>query len=513
MLLKTHSRWTIYLRLLLIGILIPQVYAKTIGDLEFRKIGHSEIQIYDCAVTANGVIVVPDKIDGYPVTSIGSGAFVECSDITSVILPESITKIGSSAFLRCSSLTSLVIPDRVETIEAATFKECSSLTSVILPEALLKIHQSCFLKCESLESITIPENVFSIRYSAFTECASLLKIKVNEANKTFSSLEGVLFNHNLTEILIFPRGRSGSYSIPMGVTKIGTGCFSTSRKISEIIIPSSVNHMVRNPFLNCESLSNINVDSESKIFASQNGVLFDPTLTELIVFPGGKHGIQTLPEGILKIGHDAFSSCSNLTEIILPDGLTSIGGFAFKSCKGLSKIEIPDTVTSLGRSIFSDCKGLIEVKLPSGASRIPQYAFGFCTKLKIVTLPPKLSEIGRYAFWGCIALEEIVFPETLKSIEDRAFTYCFKLTDVYFLGDAPTYGKRAITGRFHTHKIATIHYLSSRDGFTSPKWNGHDTLSSGEFKRTSNESSGLPWWVYGFIMLCMMNVAISAVKN
>ena len=99
------------------------------------------------------------------VTSIGYGAFEDCSSLTNITMPNSITSIGIEAFDGCSSLTSITIPDSVTSIGVLAFQSCSSLTS-----------------------ITIPDSVTSIGYCAFSVCSSLINITYNGTKSQWNSI-------------------------------------------------------------------------------------------------------------------------------------------------------------------------------------------------------------------------------------------------------------------------------------------------------------------------------------
>ena len=128
---------------------------------------------YECTNLANVTI-------GNGVTSIGTWAFSFCSSLTSLELPDCVTNIGGYAFSYCSSLTSITIPESVTDIQDCAFQECCSLTSVTIPEGITWIGKSLFYNCDSLTSITIPTSVEMICYSAFSSCDSLTSIVIPE---------------------------------------------------------------------------------------------------------------------------------------------------------------------------------------------------------------------------------------------------------------------------------------------------------------------------------------------
>lgn len=124
--------------------------------------------------TVAGDLVVPSEaVDGeiiYTVIHISRYAFCNCSDLTSVTIPETVTSIGIGSFQGCSSLTSVMIPETVTSIGDGSFKDCTSLTSVTIPKGVTSIGDGTFEGCSSLTSLTIPEGVTSIGDWAFYDC-------------------------------------------------------------------------------------------------------------------------------------------------------------------------------------------------------------------------------------------------------------------------------------------------------------------------------------------------------
>ena len=221
-------------------------------------------------------ITIPESV-----TSIGNSAFSGCNNLTNIIIPESVTSIGNYAFASCSSLTSIAIPESVTSIGSCAFDDCSSLTNITILDGVTSIENQTFYNCRSLTSITIPDSVTSIGKGAFESCRSLTNINVSDNNKNYSSIDGVLFNKDKTEIIKYPEGKeSKSYKIQEGVKSIEGSAFSY-----------------------CRSLTNI-----------------------------------TILDGVTSIGNWAFCDCSSLTSITIPESVTSIGNYAFASCSSLTNI-------------------------------------------------------------------------------------------------------------------------------------------------------------------------------
>lgn len=150
--------------------------AETYGDLTYTVSEKGTIIITDCDESAEEVII-PDEIDGIPVTAIGNKAFENCKLLKSIIIPDSIKKLSYGTFTNCESLTSVKIPDEATSIYYFTFANCKSLTSIIIPDSVVEIQEDAFAGCDKLSSIVIPESVKGIYQYAFS-CKNLEKITV-----------------------------------------------------------------------------------------------------------------------------------------------------------------------------------------------------------------------------------------------------------------------------------------------------------------------------------------------
>ena len=146
----------------------------------------------------NRDVVIPDKINFLPVTSIGDLAF-RSARIINILIPNGITSIGYGAFYNCTKLTSITIPNSVTNIGAGAFTFCDGLSRVSLPDSIAKINDQVFFACTSLLNVTIPDSVTSIGRDVFNGCLSL-------TNVTLGSNVGVIWDEafescpNLTAI-------------------------------------------------------------------------------------------------------------------------------------------------------------------------------------------------------------------------------------------------------------------------------------------------------------------------
>jgi hypothetical protein len=221
-------------------------------------------------VGSNAVVVIPDMIDGLPVTNIRFMAFYRRWSLINLTIPDSVTNIEWQAFYCCLNLRNACIGTNVTNIGYQAFYSCESLTSITLPDSVASIGYQAFYFCESLTSITLPDSVTSIGADAFggcnsstnitigsgltnistynTEalfagCGSLTAITVSTNNPAYSSVDGVLFNKNQTTLLQYPQSKNTtmtSYAVPNGVTNIGPWALGSCTNMCSVIIPASV---------------------------------------------------------------------------------------------------------------------------------------------------------------------------------------------------------------------------------------------------------------------------------
>ncbi len=378
-------------------------------------------------------VVIPQTIDGKIVTNIGEEAFMDCSGLVSVNLPEGVTSIGSFAFAFCSSLTSINLPDGVTSIGSWAFEYCSSLASIKIPDGVTSIEWGTFDECSSLASVELPEGVTSIEDFAFEYCSSLVGINLPDGVTDIGG-DAFALCSSLTSI-----------NLPDGVTDIGGGAFYGCSSLESIKLPERITSIEGATFSGCSSLVSIKIpEGVTRIgnegsagigafsYCSSLASIKIPEGVTIIgdnTFEGCSSLVSVnLPDGVTSIKMDAFYGCSSLASIKIPEGVTYIGGSAFEGCSSLASIKIPEGVTYIGSEVFCDCSSLASIKLPERITSIEWSAFQNCSSLASIKIPEKVTRIGSEAFYGCSSLTSIKILEGVTSVGEDAFYGCKYLT-------------------------------------------------------------------------------------
>ena len=394
--------------------------------------------------------VVPESYKGKPVASIDSKAFNNCTNIKSIIIPDSVTYIGYSAFRGCSNLESLTIPfvgDSVKTssdknqypfgyifgtsqyasgiaTEQSYYGESTSQTTsttYYIPETLKsvtvtggEILYGAFCGCTGLESITISDGVTSIGTKAFDDCTSLKSVTIPDS---VTSIKDSAFRSCT---------RLTNLTIGNGVTSIGSLAFNYCSSLESITIPESVTFIGDNAFSNCRRLETVYWNATNCTSVGSYKFPFDNTTFK------GCTALKTviIGEYVKTIPKEAFYNCTGLKSVTIGNSVTSIGGYAFYECTSLKSVTIGNSLTTIGSYAFSGCESLESISIPDSVKHMGYHTFVGCTSLKSVTIGNSLTIIGEYTFYGCKSLESISIPDSVTKIDHTAFYNCTSLKSV-----------------------------------------------------------------------------------
>ena len=331
-------------------------------------------------------------------------AFWNCKGLKSVTLQEGVEVIDGSAFNRCSGLTSLVLPSSVKSIGSFAFEGCGELTSLTLPQGLTKIDLNAFRGLNKLTTVTIPASVTDIGGAVFSYCGGLTQINVAAGNQKYTSVDGVLYTKDRTELVMCPNGLK-SVTIPGSVTNIGLGAFIGCSKLTSVMLPSNVKSIGAWAFEGCNGLTSV-----------------------------------TIPENVTKIDQYAFVNCGGLTSLTMrgerPDAPNNI----FQGCGKLKSIRVPANAKSWagmkkwhGIPLVFDGESKADGSLNGEKDVEYKFAYklddkgnailtGVSPKPEGALVCPNIIEghkvtgIDRGAFGGCDKMTKIMLPEDLDTL-------------------------------------------------------------------------------------------------
>jgi hypothetical protein len=316
--------------------------------------GEAVITLCDTSAADEQLAAAFDEIvtkSGIRITRIGDGAFWGCEQLTRIALPAGVTDIGEDAFFGCTALTEAALPGSVTRIGVAD----------------------------------------GTGGAVFVGCGKLTRISIDGANAHFASLDGVLFAKDGAglpgELLQYPAGRTGAYTVPAGVTRIGVYAFYGCAGLTRIALPDGLTFIGNRAFYGCAGLAEI-----------------------------------ALPVGLTSVESRAFYGCAGLTRIVIPEGVTSVGAYAFNDCAALTELALPESVTRIGDRAFYGCAGLRAIALPAGLTQIGSAAFSG-TGIEEIALPVSLATMGSGgAFAGMSSLRRVVFAHGMEALPANALS-------------------------------------------------------------------------------------------
>ncbi len=275
-------------------------------ELEGLTAKTADTQDSDFVITSAGMIteytgtdtdiLIQPKINGITVTAIAEGAFARNGNITSMLLHQatSLTSIEQGAFLNCSALKSVSLPNSITAINEDVFKGCSSLSAISWPDSLTDIKAHAFEGCSSLPAAALPATVTAIGDYAFASCTSLSKLVLDDSTavkigaNAFSGCSGL----------------KGIY-LPDASTDIGKSAFENCTGATELSLPSSIKEIRNYTFQGCTGLQKIIIPSGATQIGTQ-------------AFNGCSNvGLVTIPATVANIAASAFNGLKEDAAIFL----------------------------------------------------------------------------------------------------------------------------------------------------------------------------------------------------
>ena len=447
------------------------------------------VTIGDC-VTEIGYRAFDDFAMLKSVGPVGSGASIE--------IPSGVTRIGIEAFMDCTSITGITVPDNVmntnislkglPNLKNLTIEGGSELHAWSYPDTQLnynllniKINSVALsgkFDVNNIESITFGER-FGVFYdNPLTELNNTALTGITFENPTPPSFVwGYPFTTPITFPIFVPCDSIDAYkqrfsydadkvtcmehyrkrtisgtpycdgidkyvdvyeqeSFDAGVTwktasvsaqlveNFSTSCgLSKSSNVITYSAPSKLNIELTKftPAATAHTFSNgIGVfEFASDVVSLNNGIFSGTNITSIY-----------LPDSITEIGRKTFYNANSLKSIHIPSGITIIDESVFSNCMSLTGVTIPDSVTTIGEMAFERCISLTSINMPDGLTSIGVLAFQYCSGLTSCTIGSGVTDIGNVAFTHCLSLTSVTIPNSVTSIGSYAFEWCNSLTSI-----------------------------------------------------------------------------------
>lgn len=284
-------------------------------------------------------VVIPETYKGKSVVKIENGAFDDCKNVLSLVIPDSVTEVEINALNGLRNLQKLTAPavalssvskiQKIDTLivtsgEAIAENAVSGwdyLKSVTLPDTLKTIGDLGFAHCELLEQISLPEGLTSIGANAFYNCALLKQIE-----------------------------------LPDSVESIGNYAFGECASLESLYLSESLETIGNWMLAGCDSLVNLTMSPQNANYYSAGNCIIERGTHTLVL---GCLGSIIPNDGTIKIiGHHAFASQETLVSITLPDSVTTIETYAFDGCSSLVSVDLGIFFTTFERRSFTNCPSI-----------------------------------------------------------------------------------------------------------------------------------------------------------
>ncbi len=361
------------------------------------------------------------------IESIGAFTFQFC-EAESVSLPSTLKKIGKCAFYGCENLKEINLPEGLEYIDNMAFMDCYSLKKVVIPNSVTTLFGAVFLNCKNLEELKISDNVQYINSGLVLYCENLKKLEIGKNVRG----EELNFNgvKNLEEIIVHPDNPSYKAVDNVLFDKSMTTLMVHPKKDGgEYTVPDSVTKAMFGAFLSCENMViNLPAGVDEYSFMVNDSVRLTSEEIE-----------QKYKKADYE-GDEIFYTVSNINTRVTIHRVNDLNGDEkFAIPPFFSEYEeghIKDGVFSFDKITTVNAQSLTKlpnnmfagkkvesVILSDNLTQISSNAFGSCKNLREIRLPGGLKKICSGAFTGCTNLKYINLPEGLETIEGAAFSY------------------------------------------------------------------------------------------
>lgn len=452
------------------------------------------------------------------VTRVGEYAFSHCEILDEIDWGE-VRKIDTAAFGYCA-FTEVVLSDNITYVGDYAFRNCTKLTSLYLGSGV----QTFGLYPMDRDGKTFTSKMsFPVLYLS----TAIKQINVSSENKYFKSVDGVLYGRTIggkdygeggvlyaapsgyvEESLTLPKevrvivpyalhymSKLKSVTLNEGLENIGMGAFYNSKKLTALVLPSTVTNIGASILLSCTGVKSFSIAEGNETYSTDGNLVYSG---DTLVMNMGFSAEVVIRDGIKKIDGAVFMNNAVIKSVVIPDSVEEIGFKAFNGCTKLTSITIGSGLKSLDPTAFSALNaletitvsadnpyfktkdnilyskdgtklllcaaknGMTALSIEKGVTEIGDWAFSYHATLSEVKLPVGVKSVGDYSFYECRMINCFYGSEALENIGERAFSFvssinagdvtetrcCDVLKNVMLYGNVKTIGDNAFYGQY-----------------------------------------------------------------
>lgn len=484
------------------------------------------------------------------VTSIGSYAFYKFTNLSEITIPSSVTSISKYAFTYCDNLTTIYgtansnahtwalqnwykfvdiqTGEEYTTIDSGEFnngliwaidytktltisstksyapavyfsgscpwyKYRNDIMSIVISEGIDCIIGTPFEDCTNAENIFIPASMddMDTDYEYFLGLKKVKNIEVAQQNKLYQSIDGNLFCKDKKTLLRYATGKTeAEYSIPDGITVVGSYSFYDCDNLNEVVFSDTVVIIESNAFYDCDILSDIVLSNSVEIIESF-AVGLCPSITDI-----------EITEKVTSIGRMAFAGCDNLITVTIPKSVINIESAAFSLNDKLESITVAldnEKYCSIDGNLFSEDKTELiqycigktdsEYVVPNTVKILDEYSFSYSKNLTKLTIPKSVTNIKKNAFSVSGYLKDVYYEGTDEewdlieiesnntSLHDATFYCKYKITYDSNGGSTISEYSEISSGE----SILIISDSPQKEGYTFLGWSSNKTSTTAEY--------------------------------
>lgn len=401
-------------------------------------------------------VLIPQEIEGYPVTTIGDRAF---SDMPSGIgkefyIPDNVTTFGKEAFAGSAYLDAVRMPQKLTKMGEGVFAACLQMHFLEIPDSLTEIPDEAFVNCwgygagrgdYSVEQC-IGKNVTKIGKSAFAGCWNMGRAwgDARLPEKLESIGEGAFQYCYKIKSLEIPAGvtvipdrtfqgceRLESIQIDGDITMIGAEAFDGCVALTSMPLSKSLNLIGADAFRDCTALTDFQLAEGNTHFQVQQGALMTADGTRLLTYAASAPQQSfVMPETLTQIDDGALKNLRYLETLTFSPIFSDYQAGMFENATGLKTVNFGEgTLTAIPDRFFKGCTSLVSPNAFTGVTSVGESAFEGCTAVQSLSFDDSLSNIGTKAFQNCTALESVHIPDSVTSLSAAAFRNDVSLTE------------------------------------------------------------------------------------